>query len=514
MSVICILCSLLFFMIGRIIELAPEDDVAGAQDRLEWAAAQRVAFVLPDGARWRELDLERIKRAGHRLGTEIAVISRDLKQRLAAREVGLQAFNTIDQATRQRWLPNQDVEAVRRIEPPRHFKPNSLRRFYGKRNPLRMALGVIATLAGIVVPIGAGLIFVPTAKIAMTASSQSIERIVPITIDSTVREIDLKNRVVPAERFDVVVEDRVAVETTGKRSISKFRAQGRVTLINKLSTPYLVPANTVVRTSGSSTPARFSTLAPVEVPPSGRAEVGVEAVDEGNIGNVAAGAINQVEGVPSLAVGVTNPGGTGGGGDETVRAVTQADLDRAKRQLREKLFAAAVEKMRTLPEVTNTGIYVVAETLFIADVQDESSDRFVSEQADIVNVSTRIQVAALAVSQSDLNTVARAVLEEQVPKGFSLLSARAVRGDSVEEDSGNAIKYFIVAKGTAGAQIDEAQVKKLVSGKTRAQAQTALLQEFEINSTPRISIEPAWWVRNVDRLPWITLRIETDIKRE
>jgi hypothetical protein len=501
-------------MTGRIIELDPADDVAGAADRLEWSNAARVAFVMPRGIVWRELDLERLRRAGKARGVELAVISHDLKLRLAAREVGLAAFNTVDQATRQRWLPNRDVEPIRRLEPPRHFKPSSLKRFFSKRNPLRAAVGGIAVLATLAVISGAGAMFVPTARVSMTASSQPIERIVPITIDPAQGDVDVSQRIAPAERLDVVVEDRITVETTGKRSIPRFRARGQVTFINKLSTPYTVPANTVVRTSGSSTPARFVTLAPVEVPPAGRIDASVEAVDEGGIGNVAAGAINQVEGVPSLAVGVINAGGTGGGGDETVRAVTQADIDRAKRQLRDKLFAAAVEKMRTLPEVNNTGIYVVPETLFIADVQDESADRFVTEQAEFLNISSRIQVAALAVSQTDLNAIARAALSDSVPDGFSLLSASAVRGDAAEEDSGNQIKYFMVARGRAGAQIDDADVRRLIAGKTRAQAQTLLLQEFAINSTPRITLEPAWWRSNVDRLPWITLRIETDVKRE
>lgn len=501
-------------MNGRIIELDPSDDVAGAADRLEWSQAYRVAFVIPPDAKWRELDLERLKRAGKSRGVELAIISNDLKLRLAAREVGMAAFNTVDQATRQRWLPNPDLAPLQRLEAPRHFKPSSLKRFFAKRNPLRAALGVLTLLATLGTLGGAAAMFVPTARVSMTASSQPIERIVPITIDPAQAEVDIKQRIAPAERLDVVVEDRITVETTGKRSIPKFRAQGRVTFINKLSTPYTVPANTVVRTTGSSTPARFVTLGPVEVPPAGRVDAGVEAVDEGGIGNVAAGAINQVEGVPSLAVGVINAGGTGGGGDETVRAVTQADIDRAKRQLREKLFTAAVEKMKSLPEINNTGIYVVPETLFIADVQDESTDRFVTEQAEFLNVSSRIQVAALAVSQTDLNTIAREALQEAVPENFSLLSARASRGDAAEEDSGSQIKYFMVAKGRAGAQIDDADVRRLIAGKTRAQAQTLLLQEFAINSTPRITLEPAWWRANVDRLPWITLRIETDVKRE
>ena len=73
-------------MIGRIIELDPDDDAASAGDRVEWAKADRVALVMAPGATWRELDFERLKRAGKRLGSEIAIVSGNLHQRLAARE--------------------------------------------------------------------------------------------------------------------------------------------------------------------------------------------------------------------------------------------------------------------------------------------------------------------------------------------------------------------------------------------------------------------------------------------
>jgi hypothetical protein len=501
-------------MQGTVIELSADDDVAGVSERIEWANAQRIALVMPARNAWRELDYERLKRLGKQHGCEIAVISKQLEDRLAAREIGLAAFNTVEQAQRQRWLLNPDVEAVRRLQAPRRFKPDSLRRFFRKRTPLRHLFGLLVSLTAIAALVGGAVMIAPTARVTLTASSQPVEMIVPLSIDPQRSTVDLANRVIPAQRIDVVVEDRIGVETTGKRSIDRFRAQGQVTFINRLTTPYRVPANTVVRTSGSSTPARFVTLNDVEVPGSGRAGVGVEAVDEGVIGNVGPQTINQVEGVPSLAVGVINGGGTGGGGAERVRAVAQADIDRAKRQLREKLFAEAVKKMNEAPDVQSGGLYVVPETLFIADVQDETADRFVTEQADVVNVSTRMQVAALAVSPGDLSAVARGALLDRTPKGFSLLSSRALRGDAAEEDSGGGVRYFIVAKGIAGAEIDPNDVRRAIAGKTRAEAQQILLRDFELNGPPRIVIEPAWWTRYVDRVPWITLRIDAQVRRE
>lgn len=503
--------------IGRVIALTLDDDLAGARERIDWAIAsgsQRIVLALPDQSDWRELEFARLKRFVEERKIAVAIAHPALALRLAARECGLPAFNSAAMAERQGWAGAADVPTPRRLTPPRRFKPDSLRRLFGRRNYWWLGLSALLALATVGVLVAAALVFVPTARISLTASSQPVQRIVSVVIDPAAVEADPVNRIIPARRVDVVVEDRLGVETTGKRSIPRYRAQGRVQFFNNLSTPYTVPANTVVRSSGSSNPARFVTLQPVEVPPAGRVDANVEAVDEGGIGNVGPGAINQVEGVPSLAVRVSNAAGTGGGGDEKVRAVALVDIDRAKRQLREKLFALAVEQMKTQGDITGGGLYIVPETLFIADVQDESSDRFVTEQADIVNVSTRLQVAALAVAPSDLTAVAREALKESVPKDFSLLSARAERGDASEEGTGNRVEYFVVARGVAGAEIDQSAVRKLIAGKTRAEAQTILLQEFKINASPRISLEPAWWVNYFDRIPWITLRIQTEVKRE
>ena len=501
-------------MLGRIIELAPADDAASAADRIEWAQADRLVLVLPAACKWNEVEFERLLRAGRHLDVEVAVATRQTAMRRTAHEVGLPSFASADEAVRRRWIPNPAVEALQRHGPPRRFRPSSLRQFFARRSVLHLVFGGVVALAALAVVVAAALVFVPTATISLSASSQPVQSIVAVTIDPTASEVNIEKRIVPAQRIDVVVEGRVGVDTTGKRELPKFRASGKVRFFNDLNTAYRVPANTVVRTSGSSQPARFATLQDVEVPPGGRVEADIEAVEEGPQGNVAANTINQVEGVASLAVRAVNPVETQGGGNTVVSAVTQADIERAKQQLREQLFAQAVEQMKTQPEITDGGLYVVPATLFIAEVQDETADRFVTEQADAVNVSTRIQVAALAVSPTDMNTIARNALEAKTPQGFSLLSARVIQGDAAEEGGSRSVTYFMSARGLAGAEIDENAVKKLIAGKTRAEAQSLLLQEFAINSTPRLTLQPSWWVQYVGRMPWITLRMNTTVRRE
>lgn len=501
-------------MIGRIVTLDPADDAPGACDRIEWANADRVALVMPTGMRWRELDFAHVRRAARDCGVEVAVVHPDREQRMAAREVGLVAFASVNDAINRQWLPDERIEPIRRLAPPRRFAPDSLQRFFPSRNRSLMVGRAIVSLMTLTVMAAAGLILLPRAKVTLTASSQSISAIVPVTLDTRADRVNLAARTIPATRIAVIVEGQMRTKATGKKSIPSAKARGWVTFTNLLATPFVVPRSTVVRTTATGAPARFVTLKDVEVPPGGRAEVEIEAIEAGPNSNVAAGQINQVEGVPALAVTVFNANPTGGGGNVILPAVTEEDYRRLSRALRDELLRQAAAKVQQQREVVNGGLIVLPETLFIAEQQDETFDRFVTEQADSVTLNMRLQVVGLAVSPRDLETVAREALRLKTPEDFELLSAEAWRGEVAEEGTGNETLLFIEARGLAGAAIDENAVRRLVRGKTPADAQAALLQNFVLKRNPRIEVGPDWLMQFVNRLPLVTLRIETKVERE
>jgi hypothetical protein len=501
-------------MFGRIVTLDPADDAPSACDRIEWAHADRVVMVMPQGMRWREIDFAHVQRAGRQSGVEVAIVSDNLTQRQAARDVGLVVFGSVEDAINKQWLASEDVQALQRQSALRRFKPNSLRRFFPRRNWFLFAGRALVTLVTAAIIAACVVAVLPHAEITLTASSQTISTIVPVTLDPQASEVNAEARTIPAQRIDVIVEDRLTTDSTGKKSIPAGKARGFVTFSNILTTPYAVPRNTVVRTTATSVPARFVTLSDVEVPPGGRADVAVQAIDEGPGGNVGANQINRVEGVPSLAVNVINANATAGGGNVDVRAVTEEDYARLRAELRTKLLATAAERMQQDRDVVNGGLIVLPETLFIADVQDETYDRFITEQSDNVSLNLRYQVAGLAISPRDLETISRDVLRSKVPEGFQLLTVESARGDVAEEGTGNDTLFYVNARGTAGAEISESAVKRLVRGKSPAEAQAALLQGFALRRNPQITTGPDWLMQYLNRLPWVTLRINTTVERE
>jgi Baseplate J-like protein len=502
---------------GKIVYLTNDDDLTGVQDRIEWAQAERIVLVLPHDRNTRslgEVDFELIRRIGQQFGCDIAIVSARWSQRRIAHDIGLMTFRTIDQAVARKWIANDNVEPLVRMTPPRHFVPGSLRRLYPRRNWLLIGLRLIIAVATFAIIAGAVLVILPSAQVTVTASSQDISLIVPVSLDAQIDKVDVSARTVPATRIDVVVEDVASVPTTGAKDIPRGKSKGSVIFFNVLQTQYTVPKNTVVRTSSASVAVRFVTLSDINVPPAGHAEVAIEAIDEGPGGNVPVNQINRVEGLPGLAVTVLNTQPTIGGGVETTHAVTLDDYKRARSILQEKLLQAALVKMKADVEVVRNGWYVVPNTLFIADVQDETYDRFVTEQADQVTLNMRLQVAGLVVSPADLDSVARSVVADKVAAGYSLLDVKTERGDVAEEGTGLRTEFYVVAHATAGAKIDENEIKHLIRGKTIADAQATLLQTLALKTNPVITVEPAWLLRYVNRLPFVTLRIQTQVKRE
>jgi len=502
-------------MTGTIITIAPEDDSASIADRLEWANASRVVAELPPGFSLDEVGWMRVKRAAEKLGCALAIASRDARQRSAAHEVGLYTFGGADKAATSAWLERDDIgPIVRQGKQPRRFRPNSLRRLFPARNWFSIGARIVVASATVAIVAGAVLAMVPTAKVTVSASSQAIQTIVPVVLTLQRDTASAEKRIVLAKRVDVILEDTLGTPTSGEKTIPTFKARGSVTFFNVLSTPYKVPRDTVLRASASSSAARFVTLAEVEVSPGGQANAQIEAIDVGGEGNVSPNTINVVEGVPAIAVRVSNEVGTAGGGGTTVRATTQDDFRRLRAELRRRLLARAADEMLNDPDVARSGLYVIPESVYVAETQDETFDRFVTEEASELKLTLRMQVAGLAVSPADLDAVAYAALAAKAPNGFDLLSARAERGDVAEEGTGTRVEYYMVARGIAGAAIDENALKKLIRGQTPDEARRTLLGAYRLNGAPIIEVSPQWLPSFLNRLPLAPMRIDVTVKRE
>jgi hypothetical protein len=507
-------------MLGKIIALTNEDDIHSLRDRLEWAIssgeATRLIIVLPQKSKYinSTVHFDLIRRMGQDNACDIAIVAPNLWVRRLSHDAGLPTYRNIEQAKKATWRVGSAITPVRRQTPPRRFVPNSLTRFWSRRPIFTRLLHVGVGLVTVAALSSIALALLPTAQVSLVASSQSIQTITTVALDARATRVNLAERIVPARKLETFAEGSVKVPTTGKKEVSSSKATGIVTFFNILNQPYIIPQNTVVRTSGSSTPVRFVTTHNQEIPPNARADVRIEANEEGLLGNVQANQINQVEGVPSVAVRVLNQRPTTGGSGRTVKAVSRNDYKNAKEALTQQLLKEATEKLQKDPEVVRGNLYLVPTSIFISEIQNETYDRFVTEPADELQLDLRIEVSGLAVSPASLSEVARNEIDKKVPRGFSLVEIEMDRGDEVEEDVGTRAQVFVTVRGKVGAEIAPDQVRTIVRGKTIAEAQSALQRAFSLQRVPQIVASPSWWVNMTERMPLVPMRIQVDIKRE
>jgi hypothetical protein len=353
---------------------------------------------------------------------------------------------------------------------------------------------------------GAAYGVVPSARITLLPAGKEFSLIVPVFADPDVDQVDEDRHVVPARPVGMEVEGFIEVETTGRRDVALGRTTGEVLFTNLLFQDYVVPAGSVVRTSSTSYPIRFRTTADVRVPAAGQATAPIESLADG-VGNVAAYQINQVEGIAASAVRVINPGATSGSDATEVRVVIDADRARAREILMRQVLDDAHVRLSDLEMLTESEL-VPRQSLVIQAVPKEAYTRFIGEQADTVGLELRMLVSGLAVDVENARLVARSVLSQRLPEGYSLVDTWFELGEVAEEDIGpGRFTIFVTAHGYAAAELDTEGAIEAIRGRPVDEARQQLVAQLPLAEPPTITI----WPEQVNRMPLLPLRISVQV---
>ncbi len=536
------------------------------------------AAVLTD-----RLDLLRVQRRAGQRGVELALITAEPAQREMARELGIPLVSSVERAETRHWQRRRLAEPPRRSRgeriSPQELRPGDSRlsgyiltglsfgvvmvllydlltigrldvALLRKDAPLGAAggtaLGLLVFLIhgllrrytprvlrglryvavallfvfGVLAPVGAGYIIVPSARLVLTPARTSLSAIARVTVvvplagqEAGLEEIDFEGLRISGRRVSAEVSGEAVAGATGVSDVPSSRATGTVVFSNLLAQDYTVGKGTAVRTS-AGTPVRFLTAGDVTVPPLGQAAVGIEAVEPGPTGNVDVGLINRIEGAAARAVRVTNPEPTRGGGLSQVRAVTQEDREALRRTLLAQLRGRGYTSVLARPEAEGglrEGEYLVPGSVRVLQVLHETYDRFATEEAESVKLEMRVQVTGVVIDLGDAYNLARYVLTRRVPQGFKLVQEQyrpGMMGDNVLGDG--TLTFFVEAEGVAEAQLPHEQVKRWLRGKPYAEGVAALEiawqdQTLPVAQRPEIELGPDW---AQDRFPWLLWRIQ------
>lgn len=501
----------------KTITIRETDDRYTVRELLRRVDGERVLVVLPWSfdKGWRQpLDYEIQRRLAEHKHLEMAWVIEDPWRRDIARRAGLPTFGSeaaaLEYLSRHGTFP--PIKSAPKPQRPRRpwWAPTPRRTkslAHRRPPPWALLLEGVVLLAVLAILAGVWVLAVPSAKITLYPATISYTRIVPVSVDPTLDEVDLEHGVIPAERVGDEFEGYAEVVTTGRGYAFSGRATGKVLLTNLLGQDYRVPAGTIVRTSGGSYPSRYATTEDVTIPAFGQAEVPVEALLEGPRGNIDAYQVNLVEGVAGFAVRVTNPEPITGAESKIVRTVSQADRDRAWELAAQQVMANAYNGLQELA-AQEPGRFLPRQSLMIQAAPKAAYTHVVGERTDVLGLSLRLLVTGEAINVRDAQAVAYRRLLQELPPGYTLTDARFEFGEAAEEDIGPGIfTFFVTAHGYATAQIDEGSVLEMVQGSPVTKAKQRLESSLSLAQPPEITVSPKWF----PYVPFLPIRVQVSV---
>ncbi len=465
---------------------------------MSWAKTPRILLVYPPRSRSlaRTLDLRLLQRHAVDLGGQLAIVVRFESIRLAAQELGIPVFRTAAIAQRQTWetksslempvrrAPRPDLREMRRAVIPEDARWRSLL-------SVRLLFFSLAVLSVLVLL----LLFFPAATVKLTPAKKMQSLAISASASPTVSKVNLTGSL-PAHLAFTVIKRSKTVPVTGSLISPDTPAAGLVRFSNLMTGVAGIPSGTVIRTTGSP-PVRFATTmdAVVAAGVGKTMDVPVQAVEAGSAGNLPADTLVAIEGDLGTSLAVTNPSPTTGGSDRSAPVQTVGDRTR----LRAALVSEILEQCKTsLPKSIGQGDTYFPDTLAVGQVLSETYFPADGQTGQTLSLTLNLQCQAQYASLADVNSLARMVLDANLPAGFAPVTAAptTLKSSTPVTDVGGITRWKVQAQRLLSARLDPWKATELIQGRSPAAAGQRLAESMRLANTPSIKLVPAWW-------PWL-----------
>ncbi len=445
-----------------------DDDALAIIGRIEEASEVSILLVVPRGARGLrdEMAWPRIAAHARQRGLRLRVLAsrREVRQHAAA--AGLAAARTL-----------------RGLRPRR-----ALRLRLGAREltlhapPIAPLLRLAAFAAAAAAPIAAAVLFVPSADILVAPPSEPLTGSLRVHLNP-VGETDIGSAVVAASSISETIATVVSTVATGVTTVGDRRASARLEFTNAGGSDVRLPIGTPVDDEGGFT---FTTDEPVTVPAGGTAAVGATSIRPGTGGNLEAGALRLLIGLPPTLT-VTNPAAASGGADAEVPAASAEDVVRVDATAGEVLRRAGARALvRAVPHgEVFTGTVAVSILGREPLVQP-------GEPADVFLMEYTAIVSALVLTDDAAREAGERLLVHSLPGGMALLPGSTEASVARPSWDGGRLTAELTATGLAAPLIDPVSLRGALTGVSPATAAARLRERLELRSEPLIRVHPGW----------------------
>lgn len=479
-----------------VLTIEPDEEVERIQARLARVRGRQVYLYLPkpNTALRHRLSLTRLRRTADELGLNLIIVTHDSATRVMAGIVGLRVAWRLD----GEWIMENGEWRTEITQVPLHLQP-----------PISNLQSLISTpvLAAVLLAFGLtlALLILPQATIVITPLTAPLETTAEMLADPSLTTVDVSGHRVPARRLEVSLDRQAREPPSARTDIPDQPARGTVVFVNQSERDVVIPAGSLVSTSGG-TRVMFRTQEAVTVPrPAGTTvRARVEAVQPGLEGNVPAYTITVLNPGLGLPVAVVNDRPMRGGTVRRVGFVTQDELDRVRDALFDRTRREAVEALRAQVGEDEA---LIDESIEVQIVKESFSEQ-AEAVADVITVDLTVRVVGTAVNFDQARQLAGKVLRGQVPAGH------AVVADSLKTEirpvlgvESGLVWLQVRATATSQAQIRERDLKNAVRGRPIDEAAILLQERFPLASPPIIHVARGW----LGRLPWLSMRISVEV---
>lgn len=363
----------------------------------------------------------------------------------------------------------------------------------------RFAVAAVAVFA-LLLLVGGAVAYstLPSASVSLAPRT---ERLGPLSLVVSalpgIASPDPSGLTIPAQTFTIDVEASQTFPATGVK-VTESKATGNVTFSSfDTGNTNTIKAGAVVQTAGG---VSFQTLADAVMPPAevtfpdavvvpSTASVGIEALELGPSGNVAATTISVLpQGENKNLTKVTNPEATSGGTHEEATLVSQADVDAALVALNDALRAQFDTKVSEATGVPQ-GTTLFPETRLLGTATPTVDPAtLVNGEVKEFTLGLTGQGTVLGVDPAPVQGVAETRLRARVPAGWSLDEDSIDITVGVPIVAGDTISFPVSVRATQVRVVDEKTLRTAIRGLGLAEAR-AVLEDY---GDATITLWPDW----------------------
>ncbi len=463
--------------------LDPDDSIASIRSKLEAAQSDEVVIVARKGvpSLRNPIVLKYLRSYASQEGREVLVVTRDRIAAALAREAGFRVSSS---------LSKLDQGPAKETPPSRRGVKSAV---------------LASSLVGLVGLVSvAAFLVIPSATVVLRPTSWVVSEKLSLTANVDAGIMGEAAAQIPARTVESLVEAVDRTDATGKKHEPDKPAAGRVTFLNRSGERIVVPQGARV---GTITGVQFATKSEVGLPPvvQSTAQVEVEAVEPGTVGNVAKLAINQIWGDLALKLSVLNEEPTSGGTDKEIRFVTVEDQERLRRKV---IDTARQEGLIQFNDAKSSSEHIFSETVRTSLVE-ERFEQSVDQVSDWLDMRARVSMTALTLDLRDVNVqVAKQLVAERgdvevIAKSLKVELLDAYETDDEMENQGpcRVVSFHVFAQVRMTPILDPVAIKRELSGMTPDEAESYLAEVLQLEEWPEVILQPSW-ARTLPRFSW------------